>query len=404
VTARAEGVSTITATTPDGMAGSGVLGFVLVDPAVAFQKAWVGGLLRGVPVDGVVVLSGLLSDEWTHVGTFPTRREVDRRSISLDNLTLERLYGALTFALTALEFEEARLEVEDPAQPRLGAMRALAGYTYLALAEGFCSGVPLDDPDQALTTAQLFGRAAQRFQDAVGGPIDPTFVHLSRVGHARALLGLGDPVGAGALAAMVPAGFSFATSHTTALGDDNQVFSLNHGRRISVPEVEGGNGLPFRSAMDPRVPWDDGGLSQGGVLPVYRLLKFSGPTADFPVATSTEARLIQAEGDLASGSVGAFLARLNDLRTGAGLPALADPGTSESREDLLFRERAFWLYATGQRLGDLRRLVREYGRDPGTLFPVGAHPLGEGYGTDANLPVPLSARGPSFSGCTDRVR
>lgn len=302
----------------------------------------------------------------------------------------------------ALEFETARLEREDPAHPRLGEMRALAGYTYLAFAEAFCSGVPLDHPDQALSTRQLFGLAAQRFQEALDGPIAPTLMHLSRLGHARALLGLGDLIGAGAWAAMVPAGFTFATSHSAAQGDENQVFVLNHGGRISVPEAEGGNGLPFRSAMDPRVPWDEGGQSQGSVLPFYRLLKFSGPTADFPVATWAEARLIQAEGDLASGNAGAFLVRLNDLRAGVGMPPLADPGTPEAREDLLFRERAFWLYATGQRLGDLRRMVREYDRDPGALFPVGVHPLGEPYGTDANLPVPLSRRGPSFSGCTAR--
>ena len=30
--------------------------------------------------------------------------------------------------------------------------------------------------------------------------------------------------------------------------------------------------------------------------------------------------------------------------------------------DLLFSERAFWMFATGHRLGDMRRLIRQYGR------------------------------------------
>ena len=37
-----------------------------------------------------------------------------------------------------------------------------------------------------------------------------------------------------------------------------------------------------------------------------------------------------------------------------------DPGTAASRVDMLFRERAFWMYFTAHRLGDMRRLVRQY--------------------------------------------
>ena len=42
-------------------------------------------------------------------------------------------------------------------------------------------------------------------------------------------------------------------------------------------------------------------------------------------------------------------------------------------------------------------------RAESTIFPTAAYPtLGGTYGTDANLPVPLSARGPAFNGCTVR--
>ncbi|MFL5532171.1 MAG: hypothetical protein ACJ8BC_09400, partial [Gemmatimonadales bacterium] len=57
--------------------------------------------------------------------------------------------------------------------------------------------------------------------------------------------------------------------------------------------------------------------------------------------------------------------------------------------DQLFAERAFWLYATGHRLGDMRRLIRQYGRDPETVFPTGDwFKGGLTYGTDVNLPLP----------------
>ena len=39
---------------------------------------------------------------------------------------------------------------------------------------------------------------------------------------------------------------------------------------------------------------------------------------------------------------------------------------------LFFREKAFWTFGRGQRLGDERRLVRQYGRTQDQVFPVGS--------------------------------
>ena len=79
----------------------------------------------------------------------------------------------------------------------------------------------------------------------------------------------------------------------------------------------------------------------------------------------------------------------------------------------MFRERAFWLYGTGTRLGDMRRLIRQYGRDQSTVFPVGAYsnpnapalpePIPQ-YGTDVRLTLPTSRAGlsdpnPNYKGC-----
>jgi hypothetical protein len=86
------------------------------------------------------------------------------------------------------------------------------------------------------------------------------------------------------------------------------------------------------------------------------------------------------------------------------LAPLADPGTQRAREDLLFRERAFWLFSTGHRLPDLRRLIRQYGRTQEQVFAVGTHPREPGpYGADVNFPVPQAEENnPNFKGCTDR--
>ena len=73
--------------------------------------------------------------------------------------------------------------------------------------------------------------------------------------------------------------------------------------------------------------------------------------------------------------------------------------------DLLFRERAAWLFLTGPRQGDLRRLIRQYGRSAELLYPVGSYPGGvASYGGDVTAPIPAAEResNPHFTGCIDR--
>jgi hypothetical protein len=163
--------------------------------------------------------------------------------------------------------------------------------------------------------------------------------------------------------------------------------------------------------------------------PIYIPAKY--PTASSPIvlASGVEARLIEAEAVLQAGDAAAWLAKLNALRTDgtydttassppdtlwhagsggvAGLKPLADPGTADGRVDLLFRERAFWLFLTGHRQGDLRRLIRQYGRDAVDLYPTGHYQgvlFGIYYGGDVTAPVPAAERtlNPNFTGCFSR--
>ncbi|MGH7720366.1 MAG: hypothetical protein ACREON_16165 [Gemmatimonadaceae bacterium] len=89
----------------------------------------------------------------------------------------------------------------------------------------------------------------------------------------------------------------------------------------------------------------------------------------------------------------------------AGLPPLTDPGTLATRVDLMFRERAFWLYGTGHRHGDLRRLVRQYQRDAGSVFPTGPYYKGGlTYGTDVTFtPVAQQLENPAYTACQNRA-
>ncbi len=85
---------------------------------------------------------------------------------------------------------------------------------------------------------------------------------------------------------------------------------------------------------------------------------------------------------------------------------LSAPADKASAVQLFFREKALWQYERGMRLGDLRRLVRQYGLTQDKVFPTGVFarnqvPSGN-YGTQVALPVPDTERSnPNFKGCID---
>jgi hypothetical protein len=85
------------------------------------------------------------------------------------------------------------------------------------------------------------------------------------------------------------------------------------------------------------------------------------------------------------------------------LAPLATPADQNAATSLLFREKAFWTFGRGQRLPDLRRLIRQYKRTEDNVFPTGGYFKGGTFGHDVNLPVPSSEQvNPLFHGCLDR--
>ena len=130
-------------------------------------------------------------------------------------------------------------------------------------------------------------------------------------------------------------------------------------------------------------------------------------------ASGIDARLIEAEVALRAGDYSGMTTILNNLRTvrplsisTTSIPAmstLAVPGSKAAAEALFFREKAFWTFGRGQRLPDLRRMIRIYGYTQDQVFPVGQYFKGGVYGTDVNMPIPSRERAnPLFSGCIDR--
>ena len=124
-----------------------------------------------------------------------------------------------------------------------------------------------------------------------------------------------------------------------------------------------------------------------------------------PLVTGVEARLIEAEAALRAGNTALWLSKLTDARAPFGMTAPADPGTAASRVDLMFRERAFALFASAHRLGDLRRMVRQYQRGAETVYPTGAyHKDGLQLGTDLQFVIPQTEENnPKYTACIDRA-
>jgi hypothetical protein len=200
----------------------------------------------------------------------------------------------------------------------------------------------------------------------------------------------------------------------------NQVWNFNNlARRYSLGNSEGTNGLNFATAADPRLPVCVGGdavcRTNGVTLstkddltsPVHVQLVW--PVRESPVGITSgiEARLIEAEAALRAQNAAGALGILNTLRaTVTGLAALTDAGTADARVNQLFRERAFWLFGRGYRLGDMRRLIRQYNRAATSVFPVGTWHKGGNYGTDVNFPIPQAEQNnpnvPAGQSCIDR--
>ena len=410
--------------------------------------------------EGVILYGGLLADEFINSETFPTRIQVDSRNItyaggSTTNSDVDLWYRLMHRARRAAETTAGRYRAIAPGDPGYPEMLTLAGYTYIFFAETFCAGTAVSQIDSTgkityglpLTTTQLLDTAIARFDSAihiatVRDSADPVsqaaLINFASVGKARALLfqGSGQYAAAAAVAATVPTDFVYQLQHTTTTDrENNGVFNAGAtDGRYALADSEGTSGFAWLSVADARTPFqlDPGEVGFDGATLLWDNLRYGGRTAPITVATGVEARLIEAEAALNAGQTATFFTKLNNPRANPGQRAyfnpnpvdLSNPNTAAigvladltaadtvsagGAVNLLFAERARWLWLTAHRLGDLRRLVRPlanggYGRADAAAWPTGPYFKGGTYGTDENFPLPVTEQNnPNFRGCLDR--
>ena len=361
---------------------------------------------------GLVQAMGWFSDEFKFGGTPPLTRAMDLREMDPQNASWDQMYQNLHVARVAAEDAAALLQ-EVSGNPggdaRIGELYAVSAAVHILMGEAYCGAVPFGrtEPEieygTPLSTDQIMDRAMERLNMAdqfSGG--SGRIANFASVLRGRALVNQGNYAAAAAAVATVPTDFLYETVHSTNSSREENFMYVDNWEldRYSVSENEGGNGLDFATAGDPRVPTEYVGVSRfDSETPMYRYLKLTSRAAPVETASGNEARMIEAEAQLNGGDVTGWIATINAARGTVGLDPVADPGDQDARVDLMFRERAFWLFNTGHRLGDLRRLVRQYGRAADTVYPWGPyHKDNLQRGTDLSLVIPGNeANNPNYS-------
>lgn len=434
--------------TLDDMVGAEELPPDVTDPAATETRKGAIAAYNGALVffrqafggsGGFVSTSGVLTDELESSDQTIDARRIPEGGDAGEGVysRLQRVRGQAAQAIGLLT------NFAPGSEALVGHMYAIQAYAEIFLAELFCSGIPLSTLDYkgdftykpGSSTEEVYRHALALLDTAATLVADSArLVNLVRVGRARALLGLGEFAEAARAVADVPDEYRYAIRYSgvrsiRGLDTDEQHFATIESYRtnpnqtfawnLTVGDREGRNGLDYVSSGDPRTQttatWGENGRYRRIFHPSKYPVDGSGAIV---LASGIEARLVEAEAALREGRVESWLATLNHLRrtmwptiepaVSGPLPDLTDPGSDAARVDLLFRERAFWLFLTGQRQGDLRRLIRHYGRSQDEIYPVGPYPdpwKGDTqYGSDVDLPVPNSERisNPYYKGCIAR--
>jgi hypothetical protein len=386
--------------------------------------------------EGLFLLSGLFADEWINGDSFIARQEVDQRVITISNTFLTDVDRMLQRSRLAAEQAVQLLEKFNPTAPGadVGEMYFVQAYVENVIGEHYCNGLVFSDVvdgaekyGSPITTTAAFTLALAHADSGLARITGTTTADVKirnalNVVRARILTNLNRQAEAATAVASVPTSFNYFNLHSQTT-NDNAIWSYNNvARRYTISNNEGGNGLNFATAADPRIPSCLGGdancvkagvtlkARDDGTQPVTVQLIWAARDASIAIASGIEARMYEAEAAYKAGNSTLFIQKLNQARTEGGVAGLTanltDPGTNVARENLLFRERAFWLFGRGYRVGDMRRLIRQYGRSAATVFPTGAWHKGGNYGADVNFPVPQAeANNPNVSAsntCIDR--
>jgi hypothetical protein len=365
--------------------------------------------------ESLFFLGGLFADEWLNGDSFIYKQEVDQRVTPKENSGITAAMRTIHRVRLSAQQAVELIDKWNPSAPgwQTGEMFMLQAYALNIMAEHFCDGMIIsnvvegrEEYGSPMTAVQVYEIALARANDGLarvtGSTADDVRVRSAlALTKGRILVNLNRHAEAAAAVAGVATSFAYTVYHSQTTWT-NQFWNLNlNSGRYSVSDNEGTNGMNFASAKDPRVPVCETreaacralGAARNNrddlTTPLLIFMRWAGREQAVPVMQGVDARMIEAEAKLKAGDAAGALAILNAARTTmSGLAPLTDAGSASARLDQLFRERAFWQYGRGYRTGDMRRLIRQYGRTQAQVFPVGAWHKGGNYGTAVDFPLP----------------
>jgi hypothetical protein len=358
---------------------------------------------------GIATTTGLLSDELMHTGTWTDYEDADkgRYRPGVGNSVAQTTMNTVMTSARKAEERFVRVMGDTAMRTKLMAqVTAAAGWAPLIMGFVNCesvvepNGPAIGDTAVLKFAIPLLTRAIDIARQAN----QPTYENFAKAGRARAYLLTGDYDKALADAQAIPKGFTYNAKYSNA-SSANSLVTLNHytenkaagldSRRWSQVDTTGAGDKfidKWSGVTDPRVPivYRTGNrLGVDGRTKFYSHNKYKTRDDDIPMTHWKEMRLIEAEVYWRKGDFATSIAKMNEVRTDVGLPALTNPGTSQGVFDRLLEERFATLFLEGQRANDLYRF---------NLFPS---MIGTGYNTKFPMNTSEALNNPNAGG---RVR
>lgn len=287
------------------------------------------------------------------------RNQFGRREIVDSNQRLNTdLWQRFARGLATSENVGDLLAASDQA-PRLSLarVRLASGFSYLNMAEAFCTGVARGGPP--LDRTAMLGLAAERLAQAreaglaAGGAEGGQVATAALVGLARTHLTAGRRGEAAAAADAVPAAFEMAlfniddAANRARLGNKLWEATVDRAAAVVPPAYRA-----MADAGDTRIRYRDRGVNAyDGFLRFYSQEKYTSWAAPYRLASGLEARYLAVEARADAGEMLAFV----NARRAAGNQAPLGGGTAAELLPALMdqKSRDFWL--EGRRLGDWAR-------------------------------------------------
>ncbi|MES2180220.1 MAG: hypothetical protein V4550_20355 [Gemmatimonadota bacterium] len=374
--------------------------------------------------------AGLMTDEFKSGDTFSQRNDADQRVTQSADGVMASTYNSAQQSRGRARDAINSLRLYAPTETaKIAEMYFEMGFFELTLGQDFCNGIPLGETEGGvpvytapLTNDKVFTTAIARFDSALtilGSDASTAAANVRsalQIAKARAQVNLAQFSAAAATVAAVQTAYQYEITYSIPTQSNEWWQMSTSTKRYSVGDSVDATGIvknsiPFASLKDTRVKVNANGTkSFDNLTPFVEFQNYAREDA-VPLVNGTDARLIEAEAKLQASDIPGMMTILNNLRTAppkigayqpAVMAALPTPASTTAAQDLFFREKALWQFGRGERLGDLRRLVRQYSRTQDNVFPDGAFHKNGNYGTNVAFPVPdVEKSNPQFKGCLD---